>query len=62
MIDNNHCADLFSEIFRKFENLKPNKLYSTTFNIDFASNALISEAGVGQDPVTCDIDTGASML
>lgn len=46
----NHSDDLFSAIFRKFENLQPNKLYSVTFNIDVASNALIGGVGVGGDP------------
>jgi hypothetical protein len=47
---NNHSDDLFSAIFRKFENLHPNKLYSITFNIDIASNALIGGSGIGGDP------------
>lgn len=47
---NNHSDDLFSAIFRKFENLQPNKSYSITFNIDIASNALIGGVGVGGDP------------
>lgn len=47
---NNHSDDLFSAIFHKFENLQPNKDYSITFNIDFASNALIGGSGVGGDP------------
>ncbi len=47
---NNHSDDLFSAIFRKFENLQPNKSYSVTFNIDIASDALIGGVGVGGDP------------
>jgi hypothetical protein len=47
---NNHSDDLFSAIFRRFENLQPNKSYSITFNIDIASNALIGGTGVGGDP------------
>jgi hypothetical protein len=47
---NNHSDDLFSAIFRKFENLQPNKQYLISFNIDIASNALIDGAGAGGDP------------
>jgi len=47
---NNHSDDLFSAIFRKFENLQPNKLYSITFDIDIASDALIGGSGIGGDP------------
>lgn len=47
---NNHSDDLFSGIFRKFENLQPNKSYSVLFDIDLASNALIGGVGIGGDP------------
>jgi hypothetical protein len=47
---NNHSDDLFSAIYRKFENLQPDKVYKVTFNIDFASNAPIGGVGVGGDP------------
>jgi len=47
---NNHSDDLFSAVFHKFENLQPNKSYSITFNIDFASNAPIGAVGAGGDP------------
>ena len=47
---NNHSDDLLSAVVRKFENLKPNRSYAITFDIDLASNALIGGAGAGGDP------------
>jgi hypothetical protein len=47
---NNHSDDLFSAIYRKFSNLEPNKTYLVTFNIEFASDAIIGGVGAGGDP------------
>ncbi len=53
---NNHSDDLFSAIYRKFDGLQPNKNYSITFDIDFASNALLNGTGIGGSP---DLSIGA---
>jgi len=47
---NNYSDDLFCAIYRKFEGLQPNKKYSVTFNVDFASNAPTNAEGVGGSP------------
>ncbi|NMC59994.1 MAG: hypothetical protein GYA51_11550, partial [Candidatus Methanofastidiosa archaeon] len=56
---NNHSDDLFCAIYRKFDGLQPNKSYSVTFNIDFASNAPTNAVGVGGSP---DLSIGAGGL
>jgi len=53
---NNHSDDLFSAIYRKFKDLKPNYTYSITFDIDLASNAPSNAFGVGGSP---DLTLGA---
>jgi len=53
---NNHSDDLFSAVYRKFDGLQPNKNYSITFDIDFASNAPTNAFGVGGSP---DLSIGA---
>jgi hypothetical protein len=47
---NNHSDDLLSFIVRKFENLKPNTVYSVTFNVELASNATTNGIGIGGSP------------
>ena len=47
---NNHSDDLFSAIYRKFDNLQPDKAYSVTFDIDLASKTPIGGVGAGGDP------------
>ncbi|UCG28767.1 MAG: hypothetical protein JSV24_05255 [Bacteroidales bacterium] len=47
---NNHSDDLFSALYRKFDNLKPNHTYSITFDLELASNAPTNAAGVGGSP------------
>lgn len=53
---NNHSDDLFSAIFRRFDNLTPNHTYSITFDLELASNAPIGASGVGGSP---DLALGA---
>ncbi|KPK84345.1 MAG: hypothetical protein AMS27_10185 [Bacteroides sp. SM23_62_1] len=53
---NNHSDDLFSAIYRKFDNLKPDHTYSVTFDIELASNAPSNAFGVGGSP---DLALGA---
>lgn len=53
---NNHSDDLFSAIYRKFNELKPNTTYSVTFDIVMASNAPSNTPGVGGSP---DLSLGA---
>lgn len=53
---NNHSDDLFSAIYRKFDNLQSNTTYSITFDIELASNAPTNAVGVGGSP---DLSLGA---
>ncbi|WP_103866568.1 hypothetical protein [Aquimarina sp. I32.4] len=47
---NNHSDDLFSAVYRKFENLEPNTEYEVTFDIEIASNTSINAIGIGGSP------------
>ena len=53
---NNHSDDLLSVIYRKFDDLQPNKKYLVTFDIDFASRAVKGGLGSGGSP---DLSIGA---
>ena len=55
----NHSDDLFSSVFRKFENLEPDKLYSVTFDIELASNTPMNAFGIGGSP---DLSLGVGGL
>ena len=46
----NHSDDLLSFVVRKFDNLKPNAVYSVSFRLYIASNATINAAGIGGSP------------
>lgn len=46
----NHSDDLLSIIYKKLDGLLPNTTYQVKFQIEFASNACISCAGVGGSP------------
>ena len=56
---NNHSDDLLSLIVRKFENLKPNTVYSVSFDIELASNVTGNSPGVGGSP---DLELGVGGL
>jgi hypothetical protein len=56
---NNHSDDLLSLIVRKFENLKPNTIYSVTFDIELASNVTSNSPGIGGSP---DLELGVGGL
>ncbi|MBN1291855.1 MAG: PEP-CTERM sorting domain-containing protein [Candidatus Latescibacteria bacterium] len=47
---NNHSDDLFMYIKRQFTNLKANTSYAVRFNVEIASDALESIAGIGGSP------------
>lgn len=46
----NHSDDLLSFIYRKFDGLQPNKKYSVTFEVTFASNVQNNSIGIGGSP------------
>jgi hypothetical protein len=46
----NHSDDLLSILYKKIDGLLPNTTYQVSFEIEFASNACISCAGVGGSP------------
>jgi hypothetical protein len=56
---NNHSDDLLSLIVRKFENLKPNTVYSVTFDIELASDVTSNAPGIGGSP---DLELGVGGL
>ena len=47
---NNHSADLFMFIKRRFDGFKPNTTYHMMFRVEFASDALEDSAGIGGGP------------
>jgi len=47
---NNHSDDLFMFIKRKVTNLTPDRMYTITFIIEFASNVADNQVGVGGSP------------
>jgi hypothetical protein len=47
---NNHSDDLFMLLSRKITGLKPNQLYDVTFTVELASNALLTDFGIGGGP------------
>jgi hypothetical protein len=53
---NNHSDDLLSIIYRKFDNLQPNKEYSITFDIELATHVATGSPGIGGSP---DLSYGA---
>lgn len=56
---NNHSDDLLSLIVKKIDNLRPNTVYSVTFNIEIASNVTINAPGAGGSP---DLEFGVGGL
>jgi hypothetical protein len=60
---NNHSDDLFMFLKKKLDNLRPNTMYTLTFEVEFASNAKAGEVGAGGAPgESVFMKVGASAL
>jgi hypothetical protein len=56
---NNHSDDLLSLVVRKIDNLRPNSVYTVTFDIELASNVTSNSPGAGGSP---DLEIGVGGL